>query len=70
MVRAMRTNPDDALKLTATFFDDAEYFHGDTFIRRGRGRPKSNAAKELISVRLDPDLLAKLREAGRAGSPR
>ena len=43
---------------------DAEFFHGDTFIRRGRGRPKSDAPKELISVRLDPDVLAKLREAG------
>ena len=39
-------------------------FHGDTFIRRGRGRPKSAAAKEQISVRLDPDVVAKLRAAG------
>jgi len=42
----------------------AELFHGDTFIRRGRGRPKSAVAKEQISVRLDPDVMAKLREAG------
>ncbi len=39
-------------------------FHGDTFVRRGRGRPKAAAVKEQISVRLDPDVLAKLREAG------
>jgi uncharacterized protein (DUF4415 family) len=43
---------------------NAEVFEGDTFIRRGRGRPKSGAAKEQISVRLDSDVLAKLREAG------
>jgi len=57
-------DPDDAPELTEAMLDDAEFFHGDTFIRRGRGRPKSDAPKELISVRLDPDVLAKLREAG------
>ena len=57
-------DPDDAPELTDAFFDEAEVFHGDTFIRRGRGRPKLDAAKEQISVRLDPDVLAKLREAG------
>ena len=57
-------DPDDAPELTAAFFDRAEVFHGDTFIRRVRGRPKSAAVKEQISVRLDPDVIAKLREAG------
>jgi uncharacterized protein (DUF4415 family) len=58
------TDPDDAPELTDEFFADAEYWHGDTFVRRGRGRPKSLMAKEQISVRLDPDVLAKLREKG------
>jgi uncharacterized protein (DUF4415 family) len=58
------TDPDDAPELTEAMLVDAEYFRGDTFIRRGRGRPKSEAAKQQISVRLDPDVLAKLREAG------
>jgi uncharacterized protein (DUF4415 family) len=57
-------DPDDAPELTEAMLDDAEWFHGNTFIRRGRGRPKSDAAKEQISVRLDPDVLAKLRAAG------
>jgi uncharacterized protein (DUF4415 family) len=57
-------DPDDAPELTAAFFDRAEVFHGDTFIRRGRGRPKGGAVKEQISVRLDPDVIARLREAG------
>ena len=31
---------------------------------RGVGRPKAAVVKEQISVRLDPDVVAKLREAG------
>ena len=58
------TNPDDAPELTEQMLAEAEVFQGDTFVRRGRGRPKSGAAKEQISVRLDPDVLAKLRAAG------
>ena len=63
-------DPDDAPELTEDMLRDAELFDGDTFIargediKRGRGRPKSPAAKELVSLRLDPDVLAKLREAG------
>jgi uncharacterized protein (DUF4415 family) len=59
-----RVDPDDAPRLSADMLVNAEVFDGDSFIRRGRGRPKSDAAKEQISVRLDPDVLAKLREAG------
>ncbi len=58
------TDPDDAPELTEEFFANAEILDGGTFVRRARGRPKSVAAKEQISVRLDPDVLAKLREAG------
>ena len=58
------TDPDDAPELTAEMLDRAETFEGDSFVRRGRGRPKSDAAKEQISVRLDPDVLAALRAAG------
>lgn len=58
------TDPDDAPELTAEMLDQAEVFQGNTFVRSGRGRPKSEATKEQISVRLDPDVLAKLRETG------
>lgn len=58
-------DPDDAPELTDEFFENAEVFQGNTFIRVGqRGRPKSDNPKELVSIRLDPDVLAKLREAG------
>lgn len=58
------TDPDDAPELTAELLAAAEVFEGNTFVRRGRGRPKTGATKEQISVRLDPDVIAKLREAG------
>ncbi len=58
------TDPDEAPELTEEFFADAEVFQGDTFVRRGRGRPPTGKAKELVSFRLDPDVLAELREAG------
>ncbi len=58
------SDPDDAPELTTEMLETAEVFEGDTFVRRGRGRPKSDAAKEQVSVRLDPDVIAKLREAG------
>lgn len=57
-------DPDDAPELTEGFFAKAEVFEGDRFIRRGPGRPRTGAAKEQISIRLDPDVIAKLREAG------
>jgi uncharacterized protein (DUF4415 family) len=58
------TDPDDAPKLTPEMRDQAEQFIGDKFLRRGRGRPRSGAAKEQISVRLDQDIVAELRAAG------
>jgi uncharacterized protein (DUF4415 family) len=57
-------NPDDAPELTDAFFDEAEVFRGDTFIRRGRGRPKLDAPKEQINIRLDADVLSRLRQSG------
>jgi len=58
------SDPDDAPELTSEMLDTAEVFDGDRFVGRGRGRPKSDTVKEQISVRLDPDAIARLREAG------
>jgi uncharacterized protein (DUF4415 family) len=57
-------DPDDAPELTEALLADAELFDGDAHVRRGRGRPRLGAAKQQISVRLDPDVLARLRAAG------
>ena len=58
------TDHDDAPEVTAEMLADAEVFKGDAFVRRGPGRPQAEVTKEKISVRLDPDLLARLRESG------
>jgi uncharacterized protein (DUF4415 family) len=42
----------------------AEVFEANSCVRPGRGRPKSPTAREPIGVRLDPEVLARLREAG------
>ena len=57
-------DPDDAPMLTAAQMEDMEHFRGNTFIKRGPGRPPTGEAKELVSVRLDRDVVAKLRESG------
>ncbi len=55
-------DPDDAPELTQEWFDGADYYEGGKLIRPGR--PKSDAAKESISLRLDPDVLAFFRATG------
>jgi uncharacterized protein (DUF4415 family) len=57
-------DPDDAPEMTEAMLDNAEFFHGNTFIRRGRGRPRLQAPKEQINIRLDAEVLARLRENG------
>ena len=63
------SDPDDAPEFTEDMLETAEVFDGNTFVRRGRGRPKAAAVKEQISVRLDPDVIAKLRESGPGEQP-
>jgi len=58
------TDPDDAPELTAARLAAAEVFEGDLYVRRGPGRPKAAMTKEQINVRLDPDVLVRLREGG------
>ena len=57
-------DPDDAPHLTDAMLREAEVFRGEAFVRRARGRPPTGNAKEHVSVRLDRDVIAKLREAG------
>lgn len=56
------TDPDDAPKLTAEWFEGAVAFVGDTPVRRGR--PKAADPKQLVSLRLDRELVEKLRAQG------
>lgn len=57
-------DPDDAPELLEAFFEDAEIRRGETVIRPGRGRPKLDAPKEQINIRLDADVLSLLRQHG------
>jgi uncharacterized protein (DUF4415 family) len=55
-------DPDDAPKLTRDWFERAELRDGDRVVRRGR--PRSEAAKQAVSLRLDPDVVAWFRGTG------
>jgi uncharacterized protein (DUF4415 family) len=61
-------DPDDAPELTEEWFERADYYEGGKLIRRGR--PKSAAPKEAVSLRLDPDVLAHFRAKGRGWQSR
>ena len=55
-------DPDDAPPLTDAFFTQAEIHDGARLIRRGR--PPLPQAKRQVTLRLDPDLLDRLRASG------
>jgi len=44
--------------------ENAEIIRGNSFIRRGPGRPKLASPKEAVHLWLDMDLVTKLRESG------
>lgn len=55
-------DPDDPPELTEEWFESADYYEGNKLVRRGR--PKSEAPKEAVSLRLDPDVVAHYRATG------
>ena len=55
-------DPDDAPELTDEMFERADVYDGEKLIRRGR--PPNDASKKLVSLRLDPDLLAHFKASG------
>jgi uncharacterized protein (DUF4415 family) len=65
IARQIAEDPDTAPELTDDFFERADFYIGDKLIRRGRGRPPSDAPKKLVSLRLDQDVI----ESFRAGGP-
>lgn len=56
------SDPDDAPELTEAFFREADAYEGKTLIRRGR--PPSATPKQLVSLRLDRDVVEKFRATG------
>lgn len=61
---ATLVDADDAPELTDEFFAQAELSEGDRVIRRARGRPRLADAKRQVTIRLEPDLLDRLRATG------
>jgi uncharacterized protein (DUF4415 family) len=57
---------EDIPELTDEWFDKAEFGIGDTVIRPAKrpGRPKSDVAKKLIALRIDPDIIERFRATG------
>ena len=53
---------DDAPKLTQAWVEEADAYRGSTLVRRGR--PKSDAPKQHVSLRLDPDVIESFKAAG------
>ena len=73
--KAAWVDPDDAPELGAEFFDNAKPYIGDKPVSRAqytaavrkRGRPTGSVkadAKQAVSIRLSPDVLAVLRATG------
>ena len=62
--------PDDAPELDEELFQNAHIYIGDTLIKRGVGRPPIKNAKEMLSLRLDSDVLEKLRASGKGWQTR
>jgi len=58
-------DPDDSPRLNHDWFERAEIREGNRLIRRAKvGRPKKDAPKEAVNIRLDPDVLAHFRAGG------
>ena len=55
-------DPDDAPELTEEWFQEADVYEGAKLIRRGR--PPSDNAKKLVSLRLSPEVLDHLKATG------
>jgi len=53
---------DDAPELTDDFFERADIYRGGKLVRRGR--PKSDDPKQLVSLRLDADVLRWFKHTG------
>jgi uncharacterized protein (DUF4415 family) len=61
--RSSWTDPDDAPPLSRKWFAGADLHDGPKLLRKG-GRPRKAAAKQAVSLRLDPDVLAHFRASG------
>lgn len=55
-------DPEDAPELTDEIMDRADWYHGDTLIRRGR--PPLESPKVSTTLRLDAEVIAQFKAKG------
>jgi uncharacterized protein (DUF4415 family) len=67
--RIKATEYDEAPEIDDDFFDRAEIRDGDKLVRRGRP-PLGTHAKQPVTVRLDPDVVATYRALGKGWQTR
>lgn len=63
VARQIAEDPDTAPELTDENLDGGEIWEGDRFVRTV-GRPKGSGKKELVTLRIDRDLIAHFRATG------
>lgn len=63
-------DPDDAPELDGQWFRGAHVYVADTLVKRGVGRPPIKNTKEMLSLRMDFDVLEKLRASGKGWQTR
>jgi uncharacterized protein (DUF4415 family) len=70
--REQMVDPDEAPPLDRDWFERAEIREGGQLIRQAKTgeRPRKPARKEAVTLRLDPDVLAYFRAAGRSWQSR
>jgi uncharacterized protein (DUF4415 family) len=61
-LKSERADSDDAPELTKSFFEHADWYHGDRLIRRGR--PPSANPKQALKLRIDADVIEHFRATG------
>jgi len=59
---------EDLPEWTEEMFAEADFYHGEKLIRRGR--PRSLAPKEAINIRLSADVLERFRATGQGWQTR
>ena len=72
IARQIAEGPDTAPEWTEADFDRAEVWDGNKFLGHGRdfkngrrvGRPKGSGTKEMVTLRLDKDVLERFRAGG------
>jgi uncharacterized protein (DUF4415 family) len=73
IARQIAEDPDAAPELTDADFDNAEVWQGNRFLGHGRdfengkrkgGRPKGSGKKEMVTLRIDRDVLDQFRAGG------